>query len=94
MAETRIGYVRISNPDQNLDPDPDANRGGMAVERAKGKLRGKRPKLSIKQQKELLRMYDTGERSILDLSELFALSRPTVYCALARVPEAKRTHER
>jgi DNA invertase Pin-like site-specific DNA recombinase len=36
-------------------------REGMAVARAKGKLRGKRPKLSPKQQRELVRMADTGE---------------------------------
>jgi DNA invertase Pin-like site-specific DNA recombinase len=35
-------------------------REGMAVARAKGKLRGKSPKLSAKQQKELRRMYDAG----------------------------------
>jgi hypothetical protein len=47
-------------------------------------LRGKRPKLSDKQHKELWRMYETGEYSINDLAELFAVSRPTVYRALAR----------
>ncbi len=31
-------------------------REGMAVARAKGKLRGKKPKLSDRQQKELRRM--------------------------------------
>lgn len=35
-------------------------REGMAVARAKGKLRGKQPKLSPKQQAELRRMHDTG----------------------------------
>ena len=35
-------------------------REGMAIARAKGKLRGKSPKLSIKQQKELRRMHDGG----------------------------------
>ena len=59
-------------------------REGMAMARAKGKLRGKRPKLSDKQHKELWRMYATGEYSINDLAELFAVSRPTVYRALAR----------
>ena len=59
-------------------------REGMAMARAKGKLRGKRPKLSDKQHKELWRMYETGEYSINDLAELFAVSRPTVYRALAR----------
>lgn len=59
-------------------------REGMAVARAKGKLRGKKPKLSDRQQKELRRMYDTGEYSISDLAELFAISRPTVYRTLGR----------
>ena len=59
-------------------------REGMAIARAKGKLRGKRPKLSDKQHKELCRMYDTGEYSISDLAELFSVSRPTVYRTIAR----------
>lgn len=59
-------------------------REGMAVARAKGKLRGKKPKLSERQQKELRRMYDTGEYSISELGELFSVSRPTVYRTLKR----------
>lgn len=59
-------------------------RAGMAIARAKGKLRGKQPKLSEKQQKELGRMYGTGEYSISDLAELFAVSRPTIYRTLHR----------
>lgn len=59
-------------------------REGMAVARAKGKLRGKKPKLSERQQKELRRMYDTGNYSISDLAELFLISRPTVYRTLSR----------
>jgi DNA invertase Pin-like site-specific DNA recombinase len=60
-------------------------REGMAVARAKGKLRGKKPKLSDKQQKELRRMRGTGKYSISDLAELFSVSRPTVYRTLSRV---------
>jgi DNA invertase Pin-like site-specific DNA recombinase len=60
-------------------------REGMAVARAKGKLRGKQPKLSEKQQKELCRMHATGDYSIGDLAEVFAVSRPTVYRTLNRV---------
>ncbi len=59
-------------------------REGMAVARAKGKLRGKKPKLSDRQQKELRRMHDSGDYSISDLAELFAVSRPTVYRTLHR----------
>jgi len=63
-------------------------REGMAVARARGKLKGKQPKLSERQQKELRRMHDTGDYSISDLAELFSVSRPTVYRVLARQPTA------
>jgi DNA invertase Pin-like site-specific DNA recombinase len=59
-------------------------REGMAIARAKGKLRGKQPKLSEKRQKELRRMHETGEYSISDLAELFDVSRPTVYRTISR----------
>jgi len=59
-------------------------REGMAIARAKGKLRGKQPKLSDKQQKELGRMHETGDYSISDLAEVFAVSRPTIYRTLGR----------
>ncbi len=63
-------------------------REGMAIARAKGKLRGKKPILSDKQHKELRRMYDTGEYSISDLADIFSVSRPTVYRTLKRCLEA------
>lgn len=59
-------------------------REGMAIARAKGKLRGKQPKLSVKQQKELRRMHDGGNYSISGLAELFSVSRPTIYRTLSR----------
>lgn len=62
-------------------------REGMAIARAKGKLRGKKPKLSEKQQRELRRMHDTGNYSISDLAELFSVSRPTVYRTLSRIQD-------
>lgn len=63
-------------------------REGMAVARARGKLRGKKPKLSDRQARELRRMYDTGEYSVSDLAELFSVSRPTVYRTLRRCEAA------
>ena len=59
-------------------------REGMAIARAKGKLKGKKPKLSDRRQTELRRMYDTGDYSISDLAEVFDVSRPTVYRVLQR----------
>ena len=63
-------------------------REGMAVARAKGKLRGKKPKLSDRQARELRRMYDTGDYSVSDLADVFSVSRPTVYRTLQRQPTA------
>jgi DNA invertase Pin-like site-specific DNA recombinase len=51
-------------------------REGMAVARAKSRLRGKQPKLSAKQQTELRRMHATGDYSIADLAELSASAEP------------------
>lgn len=65
-------------------------REGMRIARAKGKLRGKKPKLSEKQQRELRRMHNTGEYSISDLGELFSVSRATVYRTLERKSEGRR----
>jgi hypothetical protein len=46
----------------------------MAVARAKGRLRGRHPKLSPKQQAELRRMDATGDYTIAGLAELFTVS--------------------
>lgn len=59
-------------------------REGMAVAKARGRLKGKQPKLSPKQQIELVRMHGTGDYTIGDLAEVFSVSRPTVYRVLER----------
>jgi DNA invertase Pin-like site-specific DNA recombinase len=59
-------------------------REGMAVARARGKLRGKPPKLTARQQAHLVHLHAAGEHSISDLAEMFSVSRPTVYRSLER----------
>jgi DNA invertase Pin-like site-specific DNA recombinase len=63
-------------------------REGMAVARAKGKLRGRQPKLSAAQQAHLVKLHARGEHSIAELAELFSVSRPTVYRVLERAQRA------
>ena len=41
--------------------------------RAKGKLRGKQPKLSARQQAHLVTQHQSGEHTIADLAEIFSL---------------------
>ncbi|MFD7137795.1 recombinase family protein [Streptomyces sp. NPDC059894] len=64
-------------------------REGMAVARAKGKLKGKQPKLNARQQAHLLKEHATGDYTIAELAELYSVSRATVY----RVLERARTNE-
>ncbi len=66
-------------------------RDGIKIARAKGKLRGKKTKLSEKQHRELRRMYDTGDYSISDLADVFAVSRPTIYPRLQRTESANKS---
>jgi DNA invertase Pin-like site-specific DNA recombinase len=59
-------------------------REGMAIAKSKGKLRGKQPKLTTRQQAHLVQLHSAGEHTIAELAELFAVSRPTVYRVLER----------
>ena len=59
-------------------------REGMAVARAKGRLKGKPPKLSASQQTHLLKQLHAGEHTIPELAELFSVSRATVYRVIER----------
>ena len=59
-------------------------REGMAVARAKGRLRGKRPKLSPRQEAHLVELYRAGQHTISELEELFPITRSTIYRAVAR----------
>lgn len=59
-------------------------REGMAIAKAKGRLKGRAPKLSAAQQAHLVKTHDAGEHTIAELAELFNVSRPTVYRVLER----------
>ncbi|MFC4117371.1 helix-turn-helix domain-containing protein [Nonomuraea zeae] len=63
-------------------------REGMPIVRAKGRLRGKQPKLSPRQQAELVRMHGTGEYTIAELMEVFSVGRATVYRVLERAAKS------
>lgn len=60
-------------------------REGMRIAKQDGKLRGKQPKLSPKQEVQLIRLYDSGDYSKSELAEMFGVSRSTVGRAADRV---------
>ena len=63
-------------------------REGMRIARAKGRLRGKRPKLSSRQEAHLVALHRAGEHTTTELAELFSVSRSTVYRAIERAGRA------
>jgi DNA invertase Pin-like site-specific DNA recombinase len=58
------------------DLDRARTREGMAVARAKGRLRGKQPKLKPREQAHLVELYRAGGPHRQRLEELFGVSRP------------------
>jgi len=59
-------------------------REGMKVAKAKGRLRGKQPKLSPMQEAHLVQLYRAGAHTVSELEELFGITRSTVYRAVRR----------
>jgi DNA invertase Pin-like site-specific DNA recombinase len=64
-------------------------REGMAIAKAKGKLKGKRPKVSPAQQRHPLDLHREAA-TLVELAELFNVSRPTVYRVIDRAPATAR----
>jgi DNA invertase Pin-like site-specific DNA recombinase len=66
----------------------------MKVAKAKGRLRGKQPKLKPNQAKHLLELYDSSNYTQAELAELFGVGRSTVYRTIERMrprpPEPQR----
>lgn len=52
-----------------------------------GKLKGKQPELTVRRQAHLVEPHHSGKHTIVELAELFTVSRPTV----CRVLERNRT---
>ena len=59
-------------------------REGMRVAKAKGRLRGKQPKLNPRQEAHLVALHRAGEYSSAELGDLFGVARSTVYRAIQR----------
>jgi DNA invertase Pin-like site-specific DNA recombinase len=60
------------------------DREGMKIAKAKGRLRGKQPKPSPRQEAHLVQLHAAGEHTISEIAELFPVGRSTVYPALER----------
>jgi hypothetical protein len=59
-------------------------REGMKVAKAKGRLRGKQPKLNHRQEAHLVSWVHSDQYSTAEVAELFGVGRSTVYRAIER----------
>jgi DNA invertase Pin-like site-specific DNA recombinase len=59
-------------------------REGMAIAKAAGKLRGRKPKRTPSQEKHFVQLQRTGARATREIAEVFEVSRSTVYRAVHR----------
>lgn len=66
-------------------------REGMQIAKAKGHLRGRQPKLSNSQQRQLLKVHQAGTHSVAELAELFGIGRATVYRCIERQAHPSRS---
>ena len=57
-------------------------REGMKIAKAKGRLRGKQPKLNPRQEAHMVALLKSGEYSSAELGDLFGVARSTVYRAV------------
>jgi DNA invertase Pin-like site-specific DNA recombinase len=57
-------------------------REGMVIAKAKGRLKGRAPKLSPARRAYLLKLHAAGKHTVVELAKLFEVSRPTVYRVL------------
>lgn len=57
---------------------------GLAAARARGRVGGRRPKLSEQQAKLAQELYDKREKTVQEIADLFGVPRTTVYGHLAR----------
>lgn len=80
MNEIKVGYAR----EFETDLIRMRTREGMAIARAKGRLKGKQPKLTRTQRAHLYELLDGRAYSQTEIAELFGVSRATIYREVKR----------
>ena len=71
-------------PEFEADLTRSRTREGLAAAKAKGRLRGKQPKLKPNQEAHLVKLWRSGDHTTAERADLFSVSRATVYRAILR----------
>jgi DNA invertase Pin-like site-specific DNA recombinase len=57
-------------------------KDGLAAARARGRLGGRKPKLTDAQRKQVKKLYEAKELTVREIAGLFGITPPTVYRAI------------
>ena len=66
-------------------------RDGLAAARTRGRKGGRRPKLNAEQTAHAQELYDTGDRTVRQIADLFGVPRTTVYGHLDAASKGRRS---
>lgn len=69
----------------------ERTRSGLMAARQEGRIGGRRPKLTPRQQQEIIHLVDTGQKTAADAARLFNVHPSTVARLMARSHSAKGT---
>lgn len=64
-------------------------REGMAIARSRGRLKGKQPKLTPRQDALVLTRHESGDESAAEIATSFNVSRSAIYRAFQRARDAR-----
>jgi len=62
-------------------------KDGLAAARARGRLGGRKPKLTQAQKKQVKKLYDERELTVREIADMFNITPPTVYRALELIAD-------
>ena len=68
-------------------------KDGLAAARARGRVGGRKPKLSPSDVRRLLELYNSKDVAVQDLGRMFGISRPTVYRLIREVLEQQNADQ-
>lgn len=69
-------------------------KDGLAAARARGRVGGRKAKLTAAQIGRLMELYDKKEISIQDLANMYGISRPTVYRLIKSAAEQNQQNQK
>ena len=58
-------------------------RDGLAAARARGRVGGRKPKMTPARVAEVKKLYEAQDKTVQEIADLFGVSRPTIYRAVA-----------